>query len=125
MSIRLSRTQLARHVARQLQAGSSDVVKQLAAYLVVEKRVGELDLLLRSIYDELERDGVVVADVVSAQGIEAGVKDQIKQLLGAKQLVLNEQTDSAVLGGVRISTPSRLLDATVRHRLTKLHERKV
>lgn len=125
MSIRLSRTQLARHVAGELQAGSSDVVKQLAAYLVVEKRVGELDLLLRSIYDELERDGVVVADVVSAQGIEAGVKDQIKQLLGAKQLVLNEQTDSAVLGGVRISTPSRLLDATVRHRLTKLHERKV
>lgn len=125
MSIRLSRTQLARHVARQLQAGSSDVVKQLAAYLVVEKRVGELDLLLRSIYDELERDGVVVADVVSAQGIEAGVKDQIKQLLGAKQLVLNEQTDPSVLGGVRISTPSRLLDATVRHRLTKLHERKV
>lgn len=125
MSIRLSRTQIARHVAKQLQANSSDVVKQLAAYLVVEKRVGELDLLLRSIYDELERDGVVVADIVSAQGIEAGVKDQIKQLLGAKQLVLNEQTDPAVLGGVRISTPSRLLDATVRHRLTKLHERKV
>lgn len=125
MSIRLSRTQIARHVAKQLQAGSSDIIKQLAAYLVVEKRVGELDLLLRSIYDELERDGVVVADIVSAQGIAAEVKDKVKQLLGAKQLVLNEQTDPAVLGGVRISTPSRLLDATVRHRLTKLHERKV
>lgn len=125
MSTRLSRTKLARYVATELLGGNSGVVQQLAAYLVDEGRTGETELVLKSIYDELEQSGVVSADIVSADGIDANVKDEIKRLLGAKQLILNERTDPSVLGGVRITTTSRVLDATIKHRLTQLQERKV
>lgn len=125
MSTRLSRTKLARYAATELLDGNTGVVRQLAAYLVDQGRTGETELVLKSIYDELEASGVVLADVVSADGIDASVKAEIKRLLGAKQLVLNERVDPSVLGGIRVDTTSRVLDATIKHRLTKLQERKV
>lgn len=125
MAARLSRTQLARYVAKQLQAGDKTVIQELAAYLVDEGRTGEIELVLRSIYDELEQSGIVIADVTTAHGLDGTMKAEIKQLLGAEQLELREHKDASVLGGVRIATASRVLDATLKNRLTKLHERKV
>ncbi len=125
MASKLSRTRLARYVATELQNGNSGVIRELAAYLIDEGRTSETELVLRSIYDELERDGIVLAEVTTAHGIDTDTKAAIKQLLGARQLELREQTDKSVLGGLRVITPSRVLDATLRNRLTKLHERKV
>lgn len=125
MAVRISRTRLARYVADQLQTGNTDVVRELAAYLVDEGRTGETELVLRSIYDQLERSGIVLADVTTAHGLDADIKSTIKQLLGADQLTVREHSAPEVLGGIRISTASRTLDATLQHRLTQLHERKV
>lgn len=125
MSLRLSRTKIARHAAQQLAAGNTQVIREIAAYLVDEGRTGEAELVIRSIYDELERDGIVVADVTTAHGLSADVKQQITKLLDARQLEIREHSDEQVLGGIRVQTPSRILDATVQNRLRKLRERKV
>lgn len=125
MAVRLSRTRIARYVADRLQAGDKNVIRRLAAYLIDESRTGEADLIIRSIYDELEQSGVIVADVTTAKDLDGEIKDQIKQLLSAEQLDIREHIDPSVLGGIRIATASRVLDATLKNRLKQLHERKV
>lgn len=125
MSSALSRTKIAKYAADQLKAGNSGVVRDIAAYLVETGRTREAELIVRTILDRLEVDGVVLADVTSASGIDETIRSELKQLVGARQLELREHIDPSVLGGIRFETPSRRLDATFAHRLTQLRERKI
>lgn len=125
MSQRISRTKLARYAADQLTSGNRAVIRELAAYLVDSSRTGEVDLVLRAVYDELETRGIVLADVFSANKIDADTKSAIKSLTGASQLEIREHISGDVLGGIRINTASRVIDATLKNRLMKLRERKV
>lgn len=126
MADKLSRTKLARHTAAQLMSGSSEAaVRELAAYLVQTGRTREVDLVVRAIYEELEAAGTVVTDISSAEAIDADLRKQLESLVGAERLLTNETVDPEVLGGILVRTPSKVLDATFRRRLTKLRERKV
>lgn len=126
MADKLSRTKLARYVAGQLADGSGEaVIQELAAYLVETGRTREAELVVRAIYEQLEAAGTVVADVTSAEAIDAELRTELEKLVGAKQLLAHESVDPSLLGGVLVRTPSRVLDATFRRRLNKLRERKV
>ena len=118
----LSRTKLASYAADRLIAGDQKVIEELAAYLMTARRTKELDLVVRSIYEALEKRGVVIAEVVTAEKMSDDLRSQ---LLGAKQLELREHVDQNVLGGVKLSTPTKILDATLSHRLMQLRERKI
>lgn len=123
---KLSRTKLARYVGAEAQAGRADkAIRQLAAYLVQAGRTHEAELVIRAIYEELERAGVVIANVTSAEPIDQSVRDAVATMLKSDQISFSETVDPSVLGGIRVVTPSRLLDATFRRRLTKLREHKV
>ncbi|MCA9342211.1 F0F1 ATP synthase subunit delta [Candidatus Saccharibacteria bacterium] len=121
----LSRTKLASYAADRLIAGDQKVIEELAAYLMTARRTKELDLVVRSIYEALEKRGVVIAEVVTAEKMSDDLRSQIAKLLGAKQLELREHVDQNVLGGVKLSTPTKILDATLSHRLMQLRERKI
>ena len=121
----LSRTKLASYAADRLIAGDQNVIEELAAYLMTARRTKELDLVVRSIYEALEKRGVVIAEVVTAEKLSDDLRSQIAKLLGAKQLELREHVDQNVLGGVKLSTPTKILDATLSHRLMQLRERKI
>lgn len=121
----LSRTKIANYAADQLQAGNSEVVRDIAAYLVETGRTREAEPIVRTILDRLEQDGIVLADVTSVSGIDETIKSELMRLVGARQLELREHVDPAVLGGIRLETPSRRLDGTYAHRLTQLRERKI
>ncbi len=125
MSSHLSRTKIAHYVAEQLRAGKRDVVAELAAFLVEERRTGEADLIMRSTLEQLEAEGIVLADVTSATAIDEAIKTELQKLTGAKQLTLREHVDESVLGGIRLETPSQRIDATFAHRLSQLRERKI
>ena len=123
---KLSRTKLARYVGAEVQAGRADkAIRQLAAYLVQAGRTHEAELVIRAIYEELERAGVVIANVTSAEPIDQSVRDAVATMLKSDQISFSETVDPSVLGGIRVVTPSRLLDATFRRRLTTLREHKV
>ena len=123
---KLSRTKLARYVAAEVQAGRSETaIQQLAAYLVQTGRAREAELVIRAVNEELERGGVVIASVTSAEPIDQAVRDAVASMLGSSQTAFDETVDPGVLGGIRVVTPSRLLDATFRRRLTTLREHKV
>lgn len=125
MNARLSRTKLARKVAEDLLAGRKVVIDEIAAYLVTTKRQREADLIVRSTLEELEREGHVVATVTTASKTEDDIRQTVQKLVGASKVELDERIDPSILGGIQITTPSRILDASVRRRINALRERKI
>lgn len=123
---RLSRSKLASYAAKKIADGSPEVaVKEVAAFLIETGRTREIDLVVRAIYEELERSGIVVAEVTSVEPIDAAITAELKKLINAETLVVNETIEPSVLGGVVLRTPSKVLDASFRRRLARLRERKV
>ncbi|HVX58470.1 MAG TPA: F0F1 ATP synthase subunit delta [Candidatus Saccharimonadales bacterium] len=118
------RTRLARLVADQtLDKGvSGRFAREVAAYLLSEGRVDELDSLLRDVQEDWAEAGHVEVTARSAHPLTAAVKDDIRREVkkvypAAKRIVINEVTDPAVVGGVRLNMPSRQLDLSIRAKL--------
>ncbi|NCU37864.1 hypothetical protein EOL96_02285 [Candidatus Saccharibacteria bacterium] len=126
MQTKLSRRKIADYVAQQLTAGESveTLVMQVAAYLIESRRVREVDLVVRAIEDALMRRSVTVATVTSAQSLDESMRATITQLLNAPTVHLREQVDPAVIGGVRIVTPTSRLDQTIIRKLLALRQAK-
>lgn len=122
---KLSRTKIARYAAQQLQAGNTEVIREVAALIVDERRLREVDLITRSILEQLEQDGIVLVDTTATESLSDAIQQQIKELTGAQTLAIREHVDPTVLGGIRIETATRQLDATFARRLTQLRERKI
>lgn len=126
---RLSRRKIAAYYADELQAGNKEVTKKLAAFLVENRRVRELDLIVRDIEEALAERGVLLADIVSSRKLSAeaakAVEAYLKKTTDAKTVKLRETVDPTLLGGVRVALPGRELDATLRHRISQLKASKI
>ena len=127
MAGRISRRKLAIHAALQLKEGisSKKVLNELAAFLIESRRTKEIDLIVRDIEQELADRGIVVADITTARPLSDALKNDIKQLVGGKTLQIRETVDETVLGGVRIDTPGKRFDGTIRRKLTALKAKQV
>ncbi len=120
---KLSRRKLAAFVAEEVQAGRGErAVQQMAAYLIETKQTHSVDLLVRDVETILAEGGTVIADITSAHPLGEAERDMIAQLLGAKEFLTREIVDPAVLGGVRIASAGKRLDATLKHRIDSLKE---
>ena len=128
MATRLSRRKIALFVTDRLLSGKAsadEVLRELAAYLVTTRRTRELDLLVRDIEAALADKGVVAVDVTSARPLHAAVKAEITKMLDAKSVQLRESVDEALLGGIRIDTPGKRFDGTIRHKLNALRAKQL
>lgn len=126
---RLSRRKIAAYYADELQAGHKDVAKKLAAFLVENRRVRELDLIVRDIEEALAERGVLLADIASSRKLSTeaakAVEAYLKKTTEVKTVKLRETVDPTLLGGVRVALPGRELDATLRHRISQLKASKI
>ena len=125
----LSRRQLASYAASQLLDNKrmSAIAKQLAAVLTATKRQGQANLLANDIVWELERRGKVAnAHVVTAHALSQELKKQIvaqvKKTAKVEQVIISEQIDKSVIGGVRIDTAAHSWDKTLSRKLTDIQE---
>jgi F0F1-type ATP synthase delta subunit len=105
-----------------------ELEREVAAYLLAERRTGELESLLRDISQYRADQGHVEAEVVSAFPLSPVVKRDLEQVIrraypDAKQIILNDRIDPTVVGGVRLSLPNQQLDATVRAKLNEFQQR--
>jgi F-type H+-transporting ATPase subunit delta len=123
----LSRRKLATYIASELTKGSAvkPLLQKAASYLIEHKQVGQVDLLVRDIEAILARDhGIVLAQVISARALSAGLLKNIEQFVkgseSAKQVEVATSVDPSLLGGVIIRTPRAELDTTVRKQLNDL-----
>ena len=125
----ISRRQLAAAVAGQLEKGRSPdaVVRSLAAYLIAERRVQELDSLLRDVEQLRAESGQLEITAVSGQPLAAGVRAAIERFMRRDskqptQVLINEIVDRELIGGVRIETVDRQLDLSIRGRLDRFKQ---
>jgi F-type H+-transporting ATPase subunit delta len=126
---KVSRRALARFAVDELLAGKSAqaVAKQLAATLIEDSRASEVELLSGDIAWELERRGeLTIGRVTSAtplsQELARELASQLKKATNSKEVMLEQQIDKTVIGGVRIETSARVWDDTVAHKLTRIRE---
>jgi F0F1-type ATP synthase delta subunit len=124
MSRKVSRARLAAQVA----AGSlknvpaSKLAKELAAYLIAERRTGELESLMRDIMQYRADHGIVEVKATIAHPfndhIRGDIKADIKGLYpAARQIIIDEQLDPAILGSIRLELANQSFDASLRAKL--------
>jgi len=123
------RTRIARVVADQTLSGgvSRRLSAEVAAYLLSERRTSELDSVLRDVQADWAEAGYVEVMASSAHPLTAAVKaditKQAKRLYpAAKQIIITEVHDPAVIGGVRLDMAGRQLDLSVRNKLNRFKQ---
>lgn len=119
------RTRIAGVVAdRTLKSGTSQQLsRELAAYLLAERRTGELDSILRDVRADWAKAGYVEVVARSAHqlsdAVRADIERQAQSLYpAAKQIVVSQVLDPEVIGGVRLTIIDRQLDLSIE---TTLH----
>lgn len=95
-----------------------------AAYLLEENRVNELEPILRDIQTIRAENGYVEVTAFSAHALtdrtRSDITLQVKLLYPkAKHIVITEQLDSRIVGGVRIEFPNQQLDLSIETKLNK------
>ena len=123
------RTRIASTIAdRTLKSGVSEqFAKEIAAYLLSEGRVSELESVLRDVQADWAESGYVEVLAHSAHSLEAQTKTsitaQVKQLYPtAKQIVVTEVFDPQVIGGVRLAMANSQLDLSIEAKLNKFKQ---
>lgn len=114
---------IAKVVAAKLQDGAeaSKIASELAQYLVAERRANDLDRIMREVERiRSEQENLLEVSAVSAFELSEETKKEISQLFGDKQVILNEEIDKDLVGGVRIQAGDTLLDLSVRGQLNRL-----
>ena len=127
MQGKISRRKLSLYVADAIEAKQKlgSVLAEVAAYLVETKRTRSEELLVRAIEDELAARGIVIAHVVTARPLAKELEQAITTLIDAREIHLDSEVDPSVIGGVRVETPGKLLDATIKRKLLALHQAKI
>lgn len=105
--------------------GLSKATEQLAAFILENRIHSQIEDILLSVEEQYSKEfGVVEAEVTAAHPLSASLKKQLEQLIikktNAKKIILHEQIDKSVLGGVKISTQSMELDLTLGSKLDRL-----
>ena len=125
----LSRRQLAAYAADQLLASQqvSAIAKELAAVLVNSRRANQAELLAQDIAWELERRGAAAnATVTAAHDLSEQLRKQIsafvKKSAKVERVIINQNIDESVIGGVRIDTAAHSWDKTLSRKLTDIRE---
>ena len=123
------RTRIAGTIARQtLKDGvSKKLSREVAAYLLSERRVSDLDSVLRDVQADWAAAGYVEVTAASAHPLTPNVKadiiKQIKQLYPeAKRIIVSEVHDPSVIGGVRLRLANQQLDLSVEARLNRFKQ---
>lgn len=124
-----ARSKIAGTIAnRTLKQGSSKKLsREIAAYLMSEGRVSELDSVMRDVQSDWAAAGIVEVTAASAHPLTAAVKAtitrQVKSIYpNAKQIIITESHDPEVIGGVRLSLPNQQLDLSVEAKLNKFKQ---
>jgi F-type H+-transporting ATPase subunit delta len=108
-------------LARAEEVDTAELARQVAAYLLAEGRAKEIDLLARDIEQLAYRQtGTLEVRAESAHELTDTVAAAVKALFTAKQIVLHQDVNPSLIGGVRVQAQDQVLDLSVRTRLRQL-----
>jgi F0F1-type ATP synthase delta subunit len=112
------------HQVAAVLADKTFSAQEIAAYLLETGRTGQLNSLAREIIKDRADNGIVEVTAVVARELSDGVRSEIESQVrsifpGAKQIILNEQVDKNIVGGVRLEFPDSQLDLSIRNKLNR------
>jgi F0F1-type ATP synthase delta subunit len=104
-----------------------EFAEKIAAYLMQEHRVSELESLLRDIMQYRADHGIVEVIAVSAhrltEQVERDIDAQIRALYPAtKRVIITPEIDADAVGGVRLQLANQQLDLSVRAKLNRFKQ---
>ncbi|RTK94745.1 hypothetical protein EKI60_02470 [Candidatus Saccharibacteria bacterium] len=124
---RATNSTIARALLADIDAGKDmqTITESLAAYLVQERRLGDLNAILRDVERQLfTQRGVLYVHADVARPMSEQQKQDVTSIFqaqsGAKEVVIEETINKGVIGGVRLTTADQQLDLTVRRQLQRL-----
>ena len=127
--MKTSRVVIAHTIAdKALKDGvTTQLSKEVAAYLLTEGRVNELSSVMRDVKADLEVAGFVEVVARSAHDLDQANKDSILEntraiFPAAKEIIITEIHDPNVIGGVRLSLANQQLDLSVEAKLNKFKQ---
>lgn len=119
-----ARTDLAEIIGKKLDSGSSSrtLAKEIAAYLMAENRVQDLESLMRDVMAYRQSQGVIEAEIASAHPIDESTMHEVKQLIAAKyphakKIIVHQHIDETIIGGLTISLANEKLDMSIKSKL--------
>jgi F0F1-type ATP synthase delta subunit len=122
--MKVSRHILAQAIAeRTLHVSDGKLLaREIAAYLLEERRTADLESILRDIMQYRTDHGVLEAEVVSVHELQSHVLSDVKDILKtaypkAKTVHLGSRQDESLVGGVRIDMANQQLDMTLKAKL--------
>lgn len=123
------RSRLSKAIADRTLKGGSDkkLAKEVAAYLLAERRTAELNSVLRDVQADWAEAGHVEVIASSAHPLTPSVRTdigkQVRKLYpDAKEIVVTDVIDPEVIGGVRLSLANQQLDLSVEAKLNKFKQ---
>ena len=101
--------------------------EQIAAYLIESRRTADLEPLLRDIMQYRADQGIVEVVAVSAHSLNAEARTDVearvkKAYPTAKQIIISEELQPGLVGGVRLEFPHQQLDVSVRAKLNRFKQ---
>lgn len=124
------RTRLASTIADRTlnkSGNTQQLATEIAAYLMSEGRVSELDSILRDVQVDWAQAGYVEVVARSSHPLAAAVKADITKRVAklypeAKKIIVTEVLDPSVIGGVRLSLANQQLDLSIEAKLNKFKQ---
>lgn len=122
--MKIPRAQLAAVIGEKTlkQTDLRRLAKAIAAYLMEQKSIGELESLMRDVLAFRQAHGVVEAEVTSAHDLTEEALRDVKQMLkhhypSAKRIIAHQGHDTDVIGGLKVTLAHEQLDMSVRGKL--------
>ena len=123
------RTTVARMISDKTLKGSDSKVlaTEVAAYLLSERRVNELDSVMRDVQADWAEAGIIEVVASSAHDLTTETRSDITKQVqalypSASQIIVTHNQDPEVIGGVRLNLPNQQLDLSVEAKLNKFKQ---
>lgn len=127
--MKISRSKLAAIITQRTQSSvtTKQLSQEIAAYLLTEGRTGELDSVMRDVMQLRADEGTVEVIATDARPLAANVRKDIESVVRelypkAKQIIISENLDPTIIGGVQISLANQQLDLSVRAKLNRFKQ---
>lgn len=70
-----------------------------------------------------ERSGVTTIEVTSASKISKIIKDEMRNVLGAEKIEIDEHVDPSLIGGMRVRIGDIIIDGSIKNALNNMREK--
>jgi F0F1-type ATP synthase delta subunit len=120
---KLDKRQIVEVIASLLKQNkaSKEKANSIAAFLIASRATDQLDSIMREVERRRQdQDGVVEVTATTAMPLSVSNQRAIKTLFDAKQIILHQEIDKQIIGGVRVRALLKSADFSVQARLRQL-----